>query len=104
MKSRIASAVLSLVSAINLLAHGGLEHVTGFVKSISADSVVVETLSHQVVTVRLTAKTAGMKSGVKANLKDLKPGDRVAIHAAKDPSGVLEANEVEWGPAPQNKK
>ena len=34
----------------------------------------------------------------------VRPGDRVAIHAVKDPSGAYEAHEVDWGPAPQTKK
>jgi Cu/Ag efflux protein CusF len=95
---KVTAVLLSFAAA--LLAHGGMEHVTGFVKAISPESVIVETLKHETVTVRLTAKTEAMKSGVKASLKDLRTGDRVAIHAVKDQAGALEAAEVEWGPAP----
>jgi Cu/Ag efflux protein CusF len=104
MKNRVAAFVLSLMAAAGLWAHGGMEHITGVVKSVSAQSLVVETLKHETVTVRLTAKTEAMKSGVKAELKSLKPGERVAIHAVKDKSGAFEAHEVEWGPTPQSKK
>jgi Cu/Ag efflux protein CusF len=102
MKSGLTAAAFAL--AAGLWAHEGMDHVTGFVKSVSAQSVTVETLKHEMVVVRLTAKTEAMKSGVKGNLKDLKPGDRVAIHAVKDASGAYEAHEVDWGPTPQSKK
>jgi hypothetical protein len=102
MKLRLTAAAFTL--AAGLWAHEGMDHVTGFVKSVSAQSVTVETVKHEIVVVRLTAKTEAMKSGVKGNLKDLKPGDRVAIHAVKDASGAYEAHEVDWGPARQSKK
>jgi adenine/guanine phosphoribosyltransferase-like PRPP-binding protein len=103
MKRRILAAVAALAFAAALAAHGGAEHVIGFVRAISAQSVTVETLKHETVTVVLTAKTEAMKSGVKANAKDLKVGDRVVIHATKNGAGALEASEVEWGPAAQKK-
>lgn len=82
-----------------LLAHGGFEHVTGFVKAVDATSVTVETIKHEMVTVLLTPQTDILKSGVKAKMADLKVGDRVAIHAMKNKDGKLEAHEVAFGPA-----
>ena len=82
-----------------LLAHGGLEHITGFVKAITADSVTVETVKHETVTVMLMPKMEVTKSNAKADIKDLKVGDRIVIHAAKNKDGKFEAHEVQFGPA-----
>ena len=48
----------------------------------------------------LNAKTEVMKSAVKTDIKDLKVGDRVVIHAMKNKEGQLEAEEVAFGAAP----
>jgi hypothetical protein len=103
MKRRILAGLASLAFAAALAAHGGAEHVIGFVRAISPESVTVETLKHETVTVVLTAKTEAMKSGVKANVKEVKVGDRVVIHATKNAAGALEASEVEWGRPGQKK-
>jgi hypothetical protein len=99
MKHRIITAVLTLAIAGALLAHGGLEHVTGFVKAITADSITVETAKHEMVTILLMPKMEVTKSSVKADIKDLKVGDRVVVHAGKNKDGKLEAHEVAFGPA-----
>jgi hypothetical protein len=99
MKRRILAALAALGFAAALTAHGGGEHVVGFVKAIGPQSMTVETLKNRTVMVVLTTKTDAVKGGVRADLKDLKVGDRVVIHATRNGAGVLEANEVEWGPA-----
>ncbi len=82
-----------------LFAHGGGEHITGTVKAITADSITVESATHQMTTVALTPKTEAMKSGKKAAVTDLKPGDRVVVHAMKNQAGKLEAEELQFGAA-----
>jgi len=99
MTRMISRAVAALVLTAALYAHGGLEHVTGFVKAIAADSVTVETVKHETVVVMLTPQTEVLKSGAKAVIGDLKVGDRVAIHAEKTKDGKLQAHEVSFGPA-----
>jgi hypothetical protein len=101
MKQRIITALASLAFAATLLAHLGAEHITGFVKSVDLHSLTVETLKHETVTVLLTAKTEGLKSTIKFNVQELKPGERVVIHAKKNAAGALEAIEVDWGPKPK---
>jgi Cu/Ag efflux protein CusF len=98
MTHRIITAVLTLALAGALLAHGGLEHVTGFVKAINAESVTVETAKHEMITVLLMPKMEVTRSSVKADIKDLKVGDRVVIHTEKNKDGKLEAHEVSFGP------
>jgi len=101
MKQRMLTALLSLAFAAALLAHAGAEHITGFVKAITPQSLTVETTKHEMVTVVLTPKTDGMKSSVRFNVQELKPGERVVIHAKKNAAGALEAIEVDWGPRPK---
>ncbi len=94
---------LSIVMAATLLAHGGGEHLTGTVKSIAADKLVLETTKRETLTIVLTAKTQVVKSKAKGDLKDLKAGDRAVVHAAKNKAGQWEAEEVDFGPAPAAK-
>ncbi len=101
MKSKLATLILLGAGAV--FAHGGAEHVMGFARSVSADSVTVETAKHEMVVVMLTPKTEIKKSAVKADIMDLKVGDRVMVHAEKNKEGKLEAEEVEWGPTPGKK-
>jgi len=96
----ILTLSLALAFAATLFAHGDAIHVTGFVRTINPDSVVVETVKHEMITVLLTPKMEVTKSGVKASMSDLKLGDRVVIHAEKNHDGKLEAESVAFGPAP----
>jgi Domain of unknown function (DUF5666) len=91
---------LMLALAAALAAHGDAIHVTGTVKAIGPTSVTVETAKHEVVTVMLSPKTEVMKSAAKADIKDLKVGDRAVIHAMKNKEGHLEAEEVAFGAVP----
>ena len=100
MKRLLTTGVLA---AAGLLAHGNAEHVMGFARSVSAQSVTVEDAKHEMVTVLLTPKTSIKKSAAKANIMDLKVGDRVMIHAEKNKEGKLEAEEVTFGATPDKK-
>jgi Cu/Ag efflux protein CusF len=91
---------LMLALAAALAAHGDAIHVTGTVKAISPTSVTVETAKHEVVMVMLSPKTEVMKSAAKADIKELKVGDRVVIHAEKNKEGQLEAENVAFGATP----
>jgi hypothetical protein len=90
----------TLVFTGTLFAHGNEKHVMGVVKSIGADFVTVETANHQSQTVKITAQTKFIKSGAPGSLSDLKPGDRVVIHA-KPAGDKLEATEVKFGATPK---
>jgi hypothetical protein len=93
-----AVAVVTLLFALSLisLAHGKEKHVMGTVTSISDSSITVETTAKKSVTVEVNDKTKFEKSGSPASLKDLKVGDKVAVHG--DVSGdKLVANEVHFG-------
>src|SRR5215469_2873722 len=96
----LTSLFLVLALTAVLAAHGDAIHVTGTVKTISPASVTVETVKHETVTVMLSPKTEVMKSAAKADIKDLKVGERVVIHAMKNKEGQLEAEEVAFGAVP----
>jgi Cu/Ag efflux protein CusF len=96
MKRLIQTSLTTLAFAAALLAHGGAEHLAGTVKSIAADSITIETTKHEVVAVALSPKTVAMKGKVKGDLKDLKAGDRVVVHAEKGHDGKYSANEVDY--------
>ena len=99
MTKRIACIFSGFALAGALLAHEGAEHVIGTVKAITAQSLTVETAKHETLTIMLTPKTDVMKSKAKGDIKDLKVGDRVVVHAAHGKAG-LEAQEVDFGAAP----
>ena len=66
MKTRITTLLLCLpMLAIAAFAHNGMEHVMGTVKTISADSVTVETAAKdpKPVTIALLPSTKFVKSG-----------------------------------------
>jgi hypothetical protein len=100
MPKRITCILSALALTGALWAHEGAEHVTGSVKSITPESLTVETVKHETLTIMLTPKTEVMKSKAKGDIKDLKVGDRVVVHAAKGKAGQLEAQEVDFGAAP----
>jgi Cu/Ag efflux protein CusF len=102
MNYRMITAIalgLALAFAGTLFAHGDAIHVTGIVRAVTADSLTVETAKHEMITVLCTPKMEVTRSKVKADIKDLKVGDRVVIHAMKDEKGKLVAEEVAFGPA-----
>ncbi|HXJ43031.1 MAG TPA: DUF5666 domain-containing protein [Bryobacteraceae bacterium] len=100
MMKAIQTSLCVLAISTGLFAHGGAEHLTGTVKALNADSLTIETTKHETLTIALTAKTVAMKSKAKGDLKDLKAGDRVVVHAEKNKAGQFEAEEVDFGPAP----
>ena len=94
----VAICLTGLLLTGNLFAHGNGKHLMGTVKSVSADSIVVEENSHQMQTVQVTSQTKFVKAGQPSSLRELKAGDRVVIHA-KSSGDKLEATEVKFGSA-----
>jgi predicted RNA-binding protein with EMAP domain len=105
MRIRISVLLLCLpLSAIVTFAHDGMEHVMGTVKTISANSVTVETATKEAktITVALLPSTKFVKSGTDGFLKDLKVGDRVMVEAKENSNNKLEAVSVAFGKQPPN--
>jgi hypothetical protein len=89
-------AVLLFISALatNLaFAHGSQKHVMGHVTAVAANSITVETTSHETQSIQITSQTKFVKGGKPASASELKVGDRVVVHA-KPAGAKLEATEV----------
>ena len=82
-KKTVTTMILVLALADLVLAHGNEQHIMGTVTSISESSVTVENGSNQTQTVVITDKTRFIQGDSRATVKDLKVGDKVVIHAAK---------------------
>jgi len=94
--TRRSVSILLLASMLGaaVFAHGGFEHVTGFVKAITASSLTITTTRNETIDVLLTEKTEFLSNKTKAARSALKIGDRVVVHAMKNKDGKLEAHEV----------
>jgi hypothetical protein len=102
---KIRTAMLLLCApllAVLTFAHNGMEHVMGTVKTLSANSVTVETAGQdpKTIIVALLPSTKFVKSGADATLKDLKVGDRVMVEAKENSPDKLEAVTVTFGKQP----
>jgi hypothetical protein len=86
-----------------VLAHGGEEHVTGTVGSISDTSVIVKTTAAKTVEVGFDAKTTFARAKKPIQKSDIKVGDRIVIHAV-EVNEKLVAHTVELGPAATAKR
>ena len=96
-----AAALAALLSGM-ALAHGALEHVMGTVASVSDSSITVTTTAGKSVEVMLDGKTKYTRANQAMQRSELKPGDRVVIHAEKE--GVkLTAETVQIGAAASSK-
>lgn len=82
MTAALAAFFLSVSGAA--LAHGGMEHIMGTVKAVSAASMTVTTKSKD-VEVQLDATTRFEGA---ASAAELKPGQRVVVHARKAGEGL----------------
>ncbi len=80
--SRRAAALFSglvlLAAAAPVFAHGGFDHVMGFVTTVSQNTIIVKTAKGS-VKVLLNDKTEFTKDSKKAVLADLLPGMRVVV-------------------------
>lgn len=118
MKLRLFStALLFVLVAGMVLAHGNRVHVSGTIEKISAETIQVKTRDGKSVEVKLvsstvyishvadkTAKPADLTTDKPAKQSDIAIGDLVVIHAtARD--NVLEADEVKFSvPAAATKR
>jgi hypothetical protein len=83
LKLLCSTFVLSLLFAVPAFAHGaGSEHIMGVVKSIDATTLTV-TRDAKDVAVHLDASTKFEKNDKPAAASDVKPGQKVVVHAMK---------------------
>ena len=98
MRRLLTTAISLLIFTALALAHGNEQHVIGVVSVVTQDSITVETLQKQTVTVKLGPNTKFAKGSEPATLNDVKAGQRVVIHAVKS-GDQLTAHTVSIGVA-----
>jgi len=79
-------------------AHGDQVHVMGTVVKVDASSIQVKTAEGDTKTVMILPTTKFVKGTTAMTAQDVKPGDRVVIHA-KPEGNMLRATEVKIGVA-----
>ena len=98
MKRMLLLVAMVVIAAGAASAHGKEQHVMGKVTAMTDSSITVQTKAKDSVTVYTMPETKYKKNGAAAEMKDLKVGDRVVIHAAKMGEKLM-ANEVHVGVA-----
>lgn len=99
MKTRIAIAFCAILAfAAIAWAHGDEVHVLGTVAKVEGSTITVTGQDGNQTTVNVTAETKFLKGSAAAKLEDVKPGERVVIHAKKV-KDQLQATEVRIGSA-----
>ena len=76
--------------------HGDEIHVMGTVEKVDGTTITVAERNGNHTSVSVTGDTKFLKGTAAAKLEDLKPGDRVVIHAKKV-KDQLQATEVKIG-------
>jgi hypothetical protein len=93
---------LLVASAFFLMPVAGAspEQIAGVVRSVSVDSLTVETSATNggTVTVLMTPKTKALMNNASSTVTLVTVGDRVAVSAKRDKSGTLTAVSVAWVP------
>jgi len=98
MKRMILLFAIVVVAAGVAFAHSKEEHVVGKVTAMTDSSITVQTKTKSAITVYTMPETKYENSGAAAQMKDLKVGDRVVIHAEKMGEKLM-ATEVHFGAA-----
>lgn len=84
-----------------LFAHGNEKHVMGTVVKVNDSSITVKTQDGKSVDIALNSNTKFMKGDQPIQVKDIKEGDRVVVHA-KPEGQKLTATTVMIGPMDMN--
>ncbi|MGE0406185.1 MAG: hypothetical protein AB7O65_07795 [Candidatus Korobacteraceae bacterium] len=95
----VSAVVLATLLAVMSYAHGGSKHIMGTVKEIRSDTIAVQTRESKMVTVTFDAQTKFQKSGVAADVKQLKVGERVVIDVPEQ--GDAKATRIQFGAPPK---
>jgi hypothetical protein len=94
MKKLLFIAICILLTASAASAHGNMDHILGTVVKIAGSVISVEK-EGTITEVQLAATTQYEEAGHASSASNLKVGDRVVIHAAKE-DGKEVAHEVRF--------
>ncbi len=101
MKKAVLALTLAVAFVSSAFAHGNETHVMGKVTAVTVDSITIQTVKSEVVTVAIDSTTKFIRSGSSSNVKDLKVGERVVVGAEKDGT-KLHAHSVKFGKSEMN--
>ena len=103
MKSTLT--VMSVAASLSFAAsgHAGQQHVMGVIKSVDDNAIVVQVKGGKDVSATIDATTKFETTQGAATLKDVKPGERVVVHARKEGSS-LKATLIKTAPSVGNEK
>lgn len=93
----LVSAAAALLVASAAAAHEGGGDARGVIKALTAERLTVETAKGE-KSFALTPETSYARGSAPARREDLRPGERVVVHACER-GDRLEAIEVRAGPA-----
>jgi hypothetical protein len=96
--TKLLSIAFFIASATAAFAHGGFDHVTGTIATVSGNVLTVKTAKGN-VDVKLDDKTEISKGDLKAQASDLKPGLRVVVDIPEGSKDNI-AHSVKVGAAP----
>ena len=85
-----------LTAILASFGHEGGKHLLGSVQTVEDGSFTIVTQNNERITVSVLPTTKFVMSGHPATLKDLKPGERIVVHA-KQNGKSWEAQEVHFG-------
>ncbi|MEI9814871.1 MAG: DUF5666 domain-containing protein [Acidobacteriota bacterium] len=109
LRTSISRSLLALAIAATTFAtgparaHDGMEDITGVILSVTDSSVSVKTAKGKTVAVKLDAKTEYTRGKAQAKQADLKPGERVVVHAM-EMNEALTAHLVQLPADPKDTK
>jgi len=83
------------LAAMPSAAHEGGVHLKGVVGAIDAQQITVQAADGHKSDVRITERTQFIRGKEQGKREDLKPGDRVVVHARKR-GDQLEATEIRF--------
>jgi len=93
----LATVAVALLAAPPAQAHEGGVDAKGTVQVVTAERITIETAQGE-KSFELTPATSFARAGSPARREDLRPGERVVVHA-RERNGRLEAIQVRAGPA-----
>lgn len=90
---------LMLASPLQLMAHAGKVHIMGTVAAMGAQSIEVKATDGSIKSILLNSHARYQRGTEKIELRDLKIGERIVVHATPGKGGTLTADEIHMGTA-----
>lgn len=100
MQKSIRIVVVVLALSLAAMAHGKPQRFLGFVKTLTANQLVMTTTTGEVRTFEIGLRTKFLKSAQPAKASDLRIGERIVVEADVHEGKAL-AETIKFGKSPQ---